>query len=208
MIESLLLVASICIDSFVASMTYGSDRIKIPFTSAFIISIISSLILGISLFFGGFIKDLLPSGFAIILSFLILMILGIYRFFEGILKGFILKNINLDKSLTIKLFHLKLVLQVYADETKADFDRSKVLTLRESIYLAFALSFDSLAVGFGSSLAMNNYFEIVLLSLVVGILSILSGVFIGRKIIDKTNFIPSWLSGVILMVLAGTRLFK
>ena len=208
MIESLLLVASICIDSFVASMTYGSDRIKIPISSAFIIGMISSLILGISLFLGGFIKDLLPGKFAIILSFLILMILGIYRFFEGILKGLILKHIILDKSLTIKLFHLKLVLQVYADETKADLDCSKILSIKESIYLAFALSFDSLAVGFGSSLAMNNYINIVLLSLIVGITSILLGVFIGRKIAEKTNIIPSWLSGVILMVLASIRLFK
>jgi putative sporulation protein YtaF len=208
MIESLLLVASICIDSFVASMTYGSDRIKIPISSAIIISIISSFILGISLFFGGFIKDFLPNEFAIILSFLILMILGIYRFFEGILKSFILKNIDLEKSLTIKLFHLKLVLQVYADETKADFDRSKVLTLKESIYLAFALSFDSLAVGFGSSLAMSNYCDIILLSLIVGIFSILSGVYLGKKLVEKTSCLPSWLSGIILMILAGTRLFK
>ena len=189
-------------------MTYGSDRIKIPFFCAFIISIISSSILGISLLFGGFIKDFMPGNYAIILSFIILMALGIYRFFEGILKSFILNNINLDKSLTINLFHLKLVLQVYADETIADFDKSKVLTLRESIYLAFALSFDSLAVGFGSSLAMTNYFQIIILSLIIGIFSIVGGVFLGRKLVEKTNCVPSWISGVILMVLAGIRLFK
>jgi putative sporulation protein YtaF len=204
MLESLLLVASICIDSFIASMTYSSDKIKIPFISAFIISIISSFILGISLFFGGFIKEFLPQNLAIFISFIILFLLGIYRFFEGILKTFILNNIKLDKSLTINLFNLKLVLQIYADETIADLDRSKILTLKEAIYLAFALSFDSLAVGFGSSLAMTNYFEIIILSLIFSFLSIAGGELVGTKL----KSFPSWLSGLILIVLAGFRLFK
>ena len=208
MLESLLLVASICIDSLVASMTYGSDKIKIPLVSTFIISIISSLILAVSLFFGGFIKEFLPQNFAIMLSFIILFFLGIYRFFEGILKSFILNNINVDKSLTINLFHIKLVLQIYADETIADMDRSKILTLKEAVYLAFALSFDSLAVGFGSSLAMTNYLEIIILSLLFSFLSITVGELLGRKLTEKANYFPSWLSGLILIVLAGFRLFK
>ena len=35
MIESLLLVSSLCIDSFVASIAYGTSKIKIPIKFSF-----------------------------------------------------------------------------------------------------------------------------------------------------------------------------
>ena len=126
MIESLLLIISICLDAFFASIAYGTNKIKIPFISSFIISLIGALILGASLFFGSFIKKLLPGNLAIILSFLILFIIGIYRLFEGIFKTFIQKKRNLDKPLTFKLFDMRFVLQVYADETIADYDKSGI----------------------------------------------------------------------------------
>ncbi|MDS0528160.1 sporulation membrane protein YtaF [Clostridium sp. SHJSY1] len=207
MIESLLLVSSVCIDAFVASIAYGTNKIKIPITSALIISGIGSLILGISLFAGGFIKDFLPGKLPIILSFSILMILGIYRLFEGLFKNFIQQKSALDKPLKFKLFDMNFVLQVYADETKADFDKSKVLTPKESFYLATALSFDSLAVGFGSSLVGGGYIETILLCFIIGITVVLLGVFIGKKLLEKSNVNLSWLSGVILMILAINKLF-
>ncbi|PRR81466.1 sporulation membrane protein YtaF [Clostridium vincentii] len=206
MIQSLLLVSSVCIDAFVASIAYGTNRIKIPVLSAIIISFVGSLILGISLFFGGFIKDFLPGNLPIILSFSILMLLGIYRLFEGLFKNYIQKKHKIDKPLTFKLFDIQFVLQVYADETKADFDKSKTLTSKESFYLASALSFDSLAVGFGSSLVGGGYIQTVFLCLILGIIAVLVGVFIGKKLVAKTNINLSWLSGVILMILALNKL--
>ncbi len=206
MIESLLLVSSVCIDAFVASIAYGTNKIKIPITSALIISSVGSIILGISLFAGGFIKDFLPGKLPVILSFSILMIIGIYRLFEGIFKSYIQRKSALDKPLKFKIFDINFVLQVYADETKADFDKSKVLTLKESLYLATALSFDSLAVGFGSSLAGTGYIETICLCFIAGVTLVLLGVFIGKKLLEKSNVNLSWLSGIILMILAVNKI--
>jgi putative sporulation protein YtaF len=207
MIESLLLVSSVCIDAFVASIAYGTNKIEIPILSSIIISGIGSLFLGISLLAGSFIKDFLPGNLPTILSFSILMILGIYRLFEGLFKNYIQQKTSLDKPLKFKIFDMNFVLQVYADETKADFDKSKILTTKESIYLASALSFDSLAVGFGSSLVGNGYIRTVLLCFIIGIITVLLGVFIGKKLLEKSNVNLSWLSGVILMILAINKLF-
>lgn len=207
MIESLLLVLSVCIDAFVASIAYGTNKIKIPFTSVIIISFVGSIILGISLFLGGFILEFLPGNLPIILSFSLLMILGIYSLFEGLLKNYIQRKAELDKPLTFKIFDINFVLQVYADETKADFDHSHNLTAKESFYLALALSFDSLAVGFGSSLVGGNYILTIVLCFLIGIISIISGVCIGKKLVQSSNLNLSWLSGLILMVLAITKLF-
>lgn len=207
MLETILLVLSVSIDSFVASIAYGTDKIKIPISSALIIDVVCSLMLGISLFLGSFLKNYIPISLARGISFLILFLLGIYRLFEYLFKSYINKKSNINKPLTFKLFDFNFVLKVYADEVKADFDNSKILSAKEAFYLAFALSLDSLAVGFGSSLLAINYISAIITCLLVGIIAILTGVYIGRKFIEKANLNLSWLSGALLIVLAFMRAF-
>ena len=208
MIESLLLVLSLCIDSFVASIAYGTSKIKIPILSAIIINLICTATLALSLFVGSIVKDFLPGRVPILLGFFLLMAIGIYRLFEYIFKACITKHSNSDKPLTFKLFDFKFVLQVYADEIKADFDKSKYLNSKEAFYLALALSLDSLAVGFGSSLCNINYFQTLLLCFIIGLLCVLIGVFIGRKFAEKMHLELSWLSGVLLIIIAILRIVK
>ncbi|EKQ53413.1 MULTISPECIES: sporulation membrane protein YtaF [unclassified Clostridium] len=208
MLESLLLVSSLCIDSFVASIAYGTSKIRIPPSSVIVINLVCTSTLAISLFIGSIIKSLLPNNLPIILGFLLLMLLGIYRLFEYVFKSYISKCSKSDKPLTFKIFDFQFVLQVYADEIKADFDKSKCLNIKESVYLALALSLDSLAVGFGSSLCNINYTQVLILCFIVGILCVSLGVFLGRKFTQKLNLELSWLSGALLILLAILRFIK
>lgn len=207
MIETLLLVLSVSIDSFLASISYGTSKIRIPFSSALIVDIISSTMLGSSLLVGSFLQNYISLNIAKIISFIILFLLGIYRLFESILKSYINNNSKELSPFKFKLFDFNFVLQVYADEIKADFDKSKILTSKESIYLAFALSLDSLAVGFGSSLLTINYIEVFIVSIIIGLIAILLGAFVGRKFVESTNLNLSWLSGLMLVILAFLRVF-
>lgn len=206
MLESLLLVCSLCIDTFVASIAYGTDKIKIPFSSAMIINIVCSLFLAFSLFLGSIFKDFLNPNVATSISFCLLFILGVYRLFESFFKKCIQKYSNIEVPLTFKVFDFKFVLEIYADEIKADYDNSKVLTCKEAFYLAVALSLDSLAVGFGSSLGSVNYVEVVILSLIIGLCALLLGSYLGSKFAQKVNINLSWLSGAILILLAIMRI--
>lgn len=206
MFSSLLLVLSISIDSFVASIAYGTNKIKIPLKSALIIDIVSALVLGISLSIGSFVRNLIPGNIAVFFSFAILFGLGIYRLFECIFKNYILKRSNSQKPLTFKLFDFKFVMEVYADETKADFDNSKSLSASEAFYLSLALSLDSLAVGFGGSLISINPIQVIIIALVAGIIAISLGGLIGKKLIEKSSLNLSWLSGAILILLAFMRI--
>ncbi|MBW6409206.1 sporulation membrane protein YtaF [Clostridium weizhouense] len=202
MLESILLVSSLCIDSFVASIAYGTSKIKIPPVSALIINLVSTCTLGISLFIGSIVKKFLPGNLPMIIGFILLMCLGVYRLFECIFKSYISKRSKIDTPLTFKLFDFKFVLDVYADETKADFDNSKILNPKEAFYLALALSLDSLAVGFGSSLTSINYLQVIILCFIIGFLAVSIGVFVGKKVADNINIELSWLSGALLIILA------
>lgn len=208
MLDTLILVISVSIDSFLASVSYGTSKIKIPLLSALIIDIVSCSMLGLSLLIGELFKGYIPLTLAKLISFLLLFSIGIYRLFESIFKNYIKKNSKKSSPLTFKIFDLKFVLQVYADETKADFDKSKVLSSREAFYLAVALSLDSLAVGFSSSLISVNYLESILFSIIIGFLSIITGSFIGLKFVENIKIDLSWLSGILIILLAFIRFFN
>ncbi|MFT8349750.1 sporulation membrane protein YtaF [Clostridium saccharoperbutylacetonicum] len=208
MLESLLLVSSLCIDSFVASIAYGTSKIHIPHISKIIINLVCTITLACSLLIGSILKSFLPSNLPVILGFFLLMLLGIYRLFESIFKSYISKYSRSDKPLTFKIFDFKFILQVYADEIKADFDNSKSLNIKESFYLGLALSLDSLAVGIGSSLCNVNYFEVLILCFIIGLISVSFGSFLGKKFAQKLNLNLSWLSGALLILLAILRVLK
>lgn len=202
--ENLLLVLALSIDAFVASIAYGTNKIKIPFPSIIIINILCSLSLGFSLFLGSHVMKILPRNVAAFISFIILILLGIYYLFESITKIYI-KN-KLGEKIKIKLFDFWFVVDIYIDCTKADTNHSKKLNSKESVYLALALSLDSLAVGFGNSLGNINYINVIILSLIIGLLSIWSGLALGKRIVERSSINLSWLSGILLIVLAILKL--
>ena len=205
--ETILLVLALSLDAFVASLAYGSRKIKIPFTSIIIINIVCTFLLTVSIIGGSIIKKILPSNIAIIISFAILMLLGIYYLFEGVTKAYLEKRIDKENKIKLKIFDVYFIVNIYIDETKADYNHSKDLDSKEAIYLAIALSLDSLAVGFGSSLGSINYIHVISLSLIIGIFSIWIGLLIGEKIAKKFKVNLSWLAGIILIILACLKLF-
>ena len=140
------------------------------------------------------------------ISFTILTFLGIYYLFESIVKSYLQKRSKIDRNVKFKLFNVWIIINIYIDETKADLDNSKNLSSKEALYLASALSLDSLAIGFGSSLGNINYIHVILLSLIFGMIAIWSGLFIGKNLAKKSKINLSWLAGIILIILAFLKL--
>ncbi len=204
MAETMLLVFTLSLDAFIASIAYGTNEIKMPFVSIAIINITCSSFLALALFLGSVIKKLIPEGITLLISFLTLMLLGIFYLFQSLIKSHITKISTPNKEVKLKISDL--IISIYVDETNADFNNSKTLSPKESLYLAVALSLDSLAIGFSSSLAGVNYMQVIFFSLVYGFTAIWLGLLIGRKLVEKSNFNISWLSGIILMILAITKI--
>ncbi|MBU5591539.1 sporulation membrane protein YtaF [Clostridium sp. MSJ-4] len=206
MVEALLLAASCSLDAFVASIAYGTNKVKIPFISIQIINLVCSSILAISLFFGSIVKKFLPGNISTIISFIALMLLGGRYIIQSIIKSYVEKNKNSDKSIKFKLYDLRFVLNIYVSEGKEDSNSLKSVKSKEAFYLAVALSLDSLAVGFASALGSINYKQVVLFSLITDAVAVWAGLFLGRKFVEKTKLNLSWLSGLILIGLAFLKL--
>lgn len=204
--EVFLLVAAISVDAFVASFAYGVDRIKIPFSSVLLIAWICSAFLAVSMLLGDLVGEIIPDGTVRGISFSLLFLIGSVKLFDKMIKRWIGKHRNTKKEISFHLFSLRMILQIYADATEADRDASRILSFREAAGLAVALSFDSIAVGIGVGMTSNGLGWTLLLSFLTGLLAVLAGEVLGRKISQKIRCDFSFVSGLLLIALAFCKL--
>lgn len=204
MLHSFLLVIALSLDSFLASLAYGAEKIKIPFMSALLISGIGVLFLSISLYTATFIQHLIPVNICAILSFTIFFLIGMSSIFQGTIKQFL--STCKRKKLSFEYSGISFVLDVYLDETNADSDHSKLLSLREALYLAIALSLDSLVSGFALGISITHPLPVLIVSFLIGLLAVLSGFNLGRRARTISKWNLSWISGVLFLILAFSRI--
>lgn len=179
-LEIFLLVTALSIDAFAAGFAYGVSRTRIPFSSLSILASISSLILAFSLLTGNLLTGLLTPSQTCHISFLVLLLLGIAKLF--------------DRSCCDQ-----------AD--KADKDRDKLLSPVEAVSLGFALSIDSAAAGIGAAFPPSCIPAAIAASFFMGILAILCGSFLGKKLSCHVQKNLCWVSGALLIFLAFLKLF-
>lgn len=204
--EALFLVSALSLDAFAASFAYGTNRIRIPLKSAVIISLICSAMLGGALFMGRLLQNLIPKGLTVGICFTILFLLSLTKFFDFFIKMWIQRSKDASPKVDFHFLNFHFLLQIMCDATQADVDHSKELSSKEAAALSLALSFDGLAAGLGAGMAGSSLPPALFLSFLLSMLSVLSGCFLGNKIAGKTELNLTWVSGVILLVLAFLKL--
>lgn len=204
-LEAILLVTALSLDSLTAGFSYGAGKIRIPLISVLVISGVCSASLLVSMFAGSILGNFIPLSTTKGISFSIMFILGAVKVFDSGLKRYIIKKNGGKKELTFKAFNLKFILNIYAEPENADSDKSRVLSAKEALYLAIALSIDSLAAGFGAGMGEVGLGVAALFCFATTFLSVLTGCFFGNKV---SGILPdiSPLGGIILIVLAFLKL--
>lgn len=201
-VEVLLLVTALSLDAFVASFAYGSDHIKIPFSSFVTINAICVSFLGLSLVVGNFFSPFISPDLTKTISFWLMFLLGLVKLFDSTIKSYINKHKQLLKKFTFQMFRLNFILTVYADPKQADEDNSRRLSAGEAVSLAIALSIDGLAVGFGAALGELHIPLVLLCATITNMLAVAGGAKIGSMVAKATSLDFSWLSGLLLIILA------
>ena len=204
-VESFLLALAISFDAFLTGFAYGSDKIKIPFKSNLVINLICSSTLAFSLVCGSFITAYLPTSFTKIVSFFILFSIGLIKLFNSFIKEKIVKQ-RINKEIQLKFSNLNLILHVYADPKVADVNNSRHLSIKEAISLAIAVSLDGLFVGLSYGFNKSNILLALLFTFTLGFLGIIFGSNLGKTLIKTTNKDYSFISGLLLVFLAVSKL--
>lgn len=207
MVDSFLVVLVLSLDAFTASVAYGADRIRISPRSALVISGMGTLFLMVSVVAGGLLGNLIPPAFCTAVSVSILFIVGLLNFFQGAMKSFLKSKADGTGNFHFKVREIAFAIEVFLDETKADRDHSKTLSVREALYLGIALSVDSLATGFGIGFSSVRLWEIALFSFLVNLAAVLFGSMAGRRLSGLSKVDLSWLGGLIIIGIAVMKLF-
>lgn len=192
MTKILILIVAVCIDCFAAAIGLGSAGIKIPVKSALIISSVGTLFLILSVSFADVISCFIPLEICRIISFVLLIALGLFNIFQNTLK----RAVNNKKSKNTN------PVTVFCDETAADVDNSKTISPKEALPLAIALSADSIITGISAGFASYNLILLTVMTLFIGLISIIYGCKLGEKIISTRKINLGWICGVMLIVLA------
>ncbi len=205
MTGDLLLVLATVIDTFTAALSYSESRIRIPPVSAVIISGISSALLTLSIMASGTISEFIPGAVCRIIGCIMLCLIGTVQLFRNGLRALLRRHSGSGK-LSLKVFGIGLVISVYIDETKADTDKSKFLSVKESFALAAALSVDSLSGGIGAGFSGAEPLRVFLLSFILGLAALFLGGVMGKKLCGKKAGL-SWVSGAMLIILAVLKIW-
>lgn len=191
MLNSILLSFSSSIDSLGIGITYGIKNTKISLIGKIILFIISLITTYFSIFLGNFIQNIFPDFLTKLIGSFILIFMGIYICFEALKK----QDINCN---------------VFNNPISSDFDNSQVIDSKESLFLAIALSLDSLCIGIGGSVSNINLALFPLLVSIFQLFFLSFGTFLGthiNKFYRLPNNIWSLISGIMLIFIGIFKLF-
>ena len=172
----------ISVDLFACGFAYGANKVVVPFPKIVVINIIGKILVGGGLVTGHFLGGLMPDSVAIWVGFAILFSLGAVK--------------------TLQWFRTRL-------KKQPNHTKNRTISWRESVLLGVLLSFDGLAAGIGATVSQMSVTFIVLvlgIALVMDQLVFTGAHFLGRKISKKDSHDLGYLSGLILMVVAVTKL--
>lgn len=204
--EMLLLIVALSIDIFTAGFVYGADRVRIPALSAVIVALISDVFLIVSLMIGNWFRGGISPDVTRVLSFLILFVLGVMKVFDSSIRKRIRDNRFGRRELHMSFHCLRFILTVYARPEEANTTDKEVLSPSEAVSLGLALSLDSAAAGLGAATQAYSLPLTALSAFLISIGAVCGGCKLGQKLSAKSDINFSMIGGVLLLILAFSKL--
>jgi len=192
----LLLVVAVSLDGFGVGITYGMQKIRVPFFPLCIIMLCSGIVVLLSMTIGNILSSMISPHMAQMFGGCILIILGCFSLVKIIRsKVGAGEGSGMSEESARKLHQFKTVLST---PDKADWDQSGAISANEALVLGAALALD--AFGAGLAAAIIGYSPL-LTSILIALMSgtfVYCGMKLGivlseNKYMQKMTFIPSLL---------------
>lgn len=206
LLEAALFVTALSMDGLVAAFAYGAGKIRIPFSAAAVISLISSGVLAAALFVGAVVRPFVPPELTKAVCFTILFFLGLLRLGDSISAAIFRRHPHYTRGYRFSCFHLDFDVRIQVQKPEQEAKTAQPLSVSRAAVVALALSLDGLAAGFGAGLVSADVWEVVICSVILGFLAVRVGAFLGRKVAEKISLNLSWISGALLILLAFLKL--
>ena len=201
LLSALLFSFSSNLDNVVIGMAYGIKKIKINFISNLIIALITCTGTFLSMSLGYYINLLLSSNLSNFIGSGAIIILGLYFTIQSLIK---LVREHHYKSIALKDINEMVDYAVASDQ-----DHSGDLNLKETLIVAFSLTFNNLGTGIGASIAGVNIFMTVCCTFIISLVTIYIGMILGSNVVGRFmgKYAPL-ISGLIFITLGVLEIFN
>ncbi|MDO5344563.1 MAG: manganese efflux pump [Lachnospiraceae bacterium] len=205
MFNILILVFALCLDTFVASAAYGTNRVSLSRGKIAAINGICSLCLGLSLLFGSFLDSRIPETFTKEICFFSLLTLGCLKLMNSSIRQYLRRHKAVHKNISFSVSNLRFIVDIYGDPMEADANQKHSLSWKEVIFFSLAMSIDSLISGTMAAFLKIPVFLTVAACFLVGELLTYLGLYLGNKISSRCPQDLSWIGGILFIVLAVVK---
>ncbi len=196
MTKEIIIAFIMCIDIYLAAAAYCNSGIRIPALSAGAISLVSAAVLCISVEFSELLGRHVPASLFRICGIVLLTSIGVLTIIRSVVRTVMLRA---SENGGISLKKGNLVIRLYLDDTAADLDGSKVLSLGEALALSLVSSFDCAATGLGFGCHDLNIPVLTLSAFICGCTALFLGDLTGKKISSLRHDL-SWVGGIIIII--------
>lgn len=197
-----LFLTAVSVDSLTAGLTYGTQRVCIKPAAYLILSCIPAAFIAAANRVGAYIFLFLPKSVLPPLSFFLLFLLGLSKLSESLLRAVARRYPTLTRHWGCRIKQLNIVFTVYLSPEDANREDLQILSPKEALLLALALSLDSVLAGMafttGPLPLVTLFFTAALFNLALFCI----GYGIGYLLRLAFRADLSWFSGLCLILLA------
>ena len=198
----LFFLLAVTLDSLTAGMTYGTRKVHIQPLSYLILICIPALFITAANQIGTLLACLLPPQVLPWISFLLLFLLGISRILESLIRRLAAKHPSLSRNWGCKIKQINIIFTIYLSPEYANGEDLQILSAKEALLLSLALSLDSILVGMAFTTEEVSLILLFLLAVLFNLFFFLVGYLAGHVLCHLFHVDLSWLSGLLLLLLA------
>ena len=198
----LFFLLAVTLDSLTAGLTYGTRKVHIQPLSYLILICIPALFITAANQIGTLLACLLPPQVLPWISFLLLFLLGISRIMESLIRRLAAKHPSLTRNRGCKIKQINIIFTIYLSPEYANGEDLQILSAKEALLLSLALSLDSILVGMAFTTEAVSWVFLFLLAVLFNLLFFLVGYLAGHVLCHLFHVDLSWLSGLLLLLLA------
>ena len=198
----LFFLLAVTLDSLTAGLSYGTRKIRIQPLSYLILICIPALFITAANQLATLLACLLPPQVLPWISFLLLFLLGISKIMESLIRRLAVKHPSLTRNWGCKIKQINIIFTIYLSPEYANVEDLQILSAKEALLLSLALSLDSILVGMAFTTEEVSWILLFLLAILFNLLFFLVGYLVGHVLCHLFHVDLSWLSGLLLLLLA------
>jgi putative sporulation protein YtaF len=207
-ISALLLGLAANLDNFGVGVSYGVQKIRIPFLSNFLIALLSGIVTFISVLAGHLLSQYIMV--ANMLGALMIVAIGFWVAVHKSTSGNNLPAaVPAMKTYSVAVKPLSCIIQITKNPSFADLDANGFISSKEAMALGLTLSFNCIATGVGAGLTGLDPLPLSISVFLFSIVTISSGYWTGWK--TASNRLERWsqaFAGVLLILIGIYELIK